>query len=185
MIDTVTGRFERLLMRDPFAPAVVMVRPGARDRVWVRAAIEHRAVRLAGLCTWAGLPSSAHVAFEGSNALDRMAAAFFILCSGRTLVIDGGAHGVADHVADMAIDDAFLAHPRGLVPPFTLRGISRSCDPAALLPRPVTHGELAAMVLAGRPPDGPMGEVLTALATGEPLAVNAGCEDDARATYAA
>ena len=70
MNTTVPRRFESLLERDPYSPAVVLIRPGARDRVWVRAAVEHRAVRIAGVCSLLGLASQARVAFSGHGAVN-------------------------------------------------------------------------------------------------------------------
>lgn len=178
MNTTVPRRFETLLERDPYAPAVVLVRPGARDRVWVRAAVEHRAVRIAGVCSLLGLPSQARVAFSGHGALDRMAAAWFVLATGRVLV-----EGTD---ADFLIDDALCRQSEIRTEPYTLRCTVQTSDPAAAMPTPMSHRDLLRLLMAGRAPETDLGQALQALALGEPLVLHAHADADPRAlVYAA
>lgn len=162
MIESVPHRFEALLDADPTAPAVVLVRPDGRERVWVRAAVEHRAVRLAGACAAAGVPAGVRLAFRGHGLLDRMATAWYALATGR-LLVDGD--------ADFTVDDEILRVSELEPRPYLLRACVRSSEPAAWLPGLLTHGELLRRALGGCLPSTPMGVVVTALATGRPLRV--------------
>lgn len=178
MISTVPRRFESLLERDPFAPALVLTRVGSRDRVWVRAAVEHRAVRLAGACALRGLASHARVAFTGHGALDRLAVSLFVLSTGRILVEAGE--------ADFAIDDEICRQAEVRSTPYTLRCTVQSGDPAADFTRLLSHGELFRQVIGGRAPASEMGRAVASLALGEPLIVQGDIAVDLRAlVYAA
>jgi hypothetical protein len=178
MNTTVPRRFESLLERDPYSPAVVLIRPGARDRVWVRAAVEHRAVRIAGVCSLLGLASQARVAFSGHGALDRMAAAWFVLATGRVLV-----EGTD---ADFEIDDALCRQSEIRTEPYSLRCTVQTSDPAVAMPTPHSHRELLRMLMSGRAPESDLGLALQALALGEPLLLHAAPDADPRAlVYAA
>jgi hypothetical protein len=168
MVTTVPRRFETLLETDPTAPALVLVRAGARDRVWIRAAVEHRAVRLAGAFARAGLPGDARVRFTGTGALDRLAVTYFALATGRVLLDDG----VVDAGA-FVVDDAALRSAAIAAEPYTLRTIVRSSDAALALPAIRTHGEVFRAIMAGHALASEIGRAIESLALGEPLVIDA------------
>lgn len=164
MIASVPRCFESMLEREPDAPAVVLVRPGGRDRVWVRAAVEHRAVRIAGVCARVGLAPHASVAIACQGALDRLAAAWFVLATGRILVLAGE--------ADFTIDDELCRQSEIRTEPYSIRCVVQPTDPAALLPAPVPHNELLRLVFSNAlPAESPLVQAVHALATGRPLEI--------------
>jgi hypothetical protein len=169
MITTVPRRFETLLEAEPMAPALVLVRSGARDRVWIRAAVEHRAVRLAGAFARAGLSGRARIRFAGAGALDRLAVAYFALATGRVLLDDG-----VDDPGAFVVDDDALRAAAIAAEPYALRSVVRSSDPALALPAVCSHGEVFRAVMAGHPFDSAIGRAIESLALGEPLVIDAG-----------
>ena len=154
MFATVPHRFTALLEEDPFAPALVLTRTGSRDRIWVRAAVEHRAVRIAGACAKRAVPFQARVAFTGHGTLDRLAASLFVLATGRILVDSPD--------ADFVIDDEICRESEvSASPAYVLRCVTRSSD----------HGELYRVAIGGRLPDSDFGRAIESLALGVPVQV--------------
>jgi hypothetical protein len=167
-IDSLPDTFARLIERDPGAPAVVLRRGEGRERIWTRAAVEHRAVRIAALCADLGLAADARVAITGHGALDVVATAFFLLATGRVLT--------TPEDAVLVVDDALLARAHELRQPYTLRAVVFGRDAAARLGGATfTHTGLlrAALRHDARLGDDLLGRCLHALATGEPLVVDA------------
>ncbi len=172
--DSLPACFEHLIWSDPGAPAVVLRRPGGRDRIWTRAAVEHRAVRIGALCAGLGLAADARVAITGHGALDVLAAAWYVLATGRLL---------CDGAAPFALDDATLARADGLREHYALRCAVMAFDAAAHLGgtayghRALLHAVLRDEVAA----DGLLlSRCLRALATGAPVVVEAAGLSNAR-----
>ena len=164
MFATVAHRFTALLEEDPFAPALVLTRTGSRDRIWVRAAVEHRAVRIAGACAKRAVPFQARVAFTGHGTLDRLAASLFVLATGRILVDSPD--------ADFVIDDEICRESEvSASPAYVLRCVTRSSDHAAVVTGLLTHGELYRVAIGGRLPDSDFGRAIESLALGVPVQV--------------
>lgn len=178
---TLPARFEDLLEADPFAPAVILVRPRRRDRLWARAAVEHHAIRIAGLCATLGLGPRDDVAICAGGALDVMATAWFVLASGRALT-------TADDA--LLLDDDRLAHARTISDDYALYSFAKPGDVALRLrDRTLTHATLLD-ALDGDDPVPPevsplLWAGLRALCTGEPLRVLADAAGDARAAVSA
>lgn len=173
-IDSLPACFERLIEMQPSAPAVILRRPGRRDRVWNRAAVEHRAVRIGMLCADLGLAADAAVAIAGHGALDVMGAAYFILATGRILT------DAPD--AALVLDDALLARADVLREPYRLRCVVHGSDAAAHLGGDrFTQAQLLRAARRSAPEDaGLLWRGLYALATGKPFVVDAGDRPDAR-----
>ena len=170
MIRSVPQQFEGLIEAAPLAPAVILVRPDRPDRVWVRAAVEHRAARVAAVCASLGLSSGAQVALELKGALDRLAAAYYVLATGRVLVPPGPNAFI--------LDARVISQSEVRAAPYALRSGARSADLATTIPRPLAHADLFALLLErGGPEDDPVWQALLGLATGKPLVVQA--DDDA------
>ncbi len=77
--ETLPARFEGKLLKDPYAPAIVLELESGRIRRWSRAAVEHRALRVASICLSRGTSTDARVGIVTTNRLDAMAAAYFTL----------------------------------------------------------------------------------------------------------
>ena len=164
MIRSVPQQFEGLIEAAPLAPAVILVRPDRPDRVWVRAA------RVAAVCASLGLSSGAQVALELKGALDRLAAAYYVLATGRVLVPPGPNAFI--------LDARVISQSEVRAAPYALRSVARSDDLATTIPRPLAHADLFALLLErGGPEDDPVWQALLGLATGKPLVVQA--DDDA------
>lgn len=172
MLATVPDRFASLLDEDPFAPALVLTRIGSRDWIWVRAAVEHRAVRLAGACISRGLATHGRVIFTGSGALDRLAASLFVLSTGRILV------DAAE--ADFAIDDAICRESEVWSNPYMLRCTVQPSDRAAVFTHLLDHGTLFRQAMGRCLAETDAGQAIESLALGEPLLVRGDRAADAR-----
>jgi hypothetical protein len=167
-IDSLPASFEQLIWTDPAAPAVVLRRRDGRDRIWTRAAVEHRAVRIGALCAALGLAADARVAIAGHGALDVLASAWYVLATGRLLCEPAE--------AQFTLDDAVLARAVGLHEHYALRCAVMALHPAARLGGATftQQGLLHAVVREDvRLERGLLARCLHALATGEPVVVEA------------
>jgi hypothetical protein len=176
--DSVPGCFEGLLGAEPHAPAVILVRADGRRRVWTRAAVEHRAVRLGAYIAGRHLGRNDAVAVTTTGALDTMAAVYLLLASGRRLASPGDAlHRIGDE--DFATAD--LGSQRYQIACAVVGG------DAAMLSggRFIRHRDLLARASNGRVEPGLQPDLvaraLVALATGAPLTVEG---DGLRAVFA-
>lgn len=141
--ETLPGRFESRLDEDPFAAAVTLRRPNGVVRVWTRAAVEHRAVRVGAFCAQEGLAAGARVAVTASGALDALAVVWFTLASGRVLA--------TPDLADFVVDDQRLAGVPRLQEGYTLRSLVLPKDPAlAFRDEVVDHAALTKLVAEPR-----------------------------------
>jgi hypothetical protein len=173
--DSLPASFEQLIRTDPSAPAVILRRRDGRDRIWTRAAVEHRAVRIGALCARLGLAANAHVAIVGQGVLDVLAAAWYVLATGRVLCEAGA--------AQFTLDDATLARADGLREHYALRCAVMAFDTAARLGGGAyTQLGLLDAVLREEPRLGAnlLSRCLRALATGEPVVVEAAGRPNAR-----
>ena len=142
-VSTIPHFAEALLAEAPEAPALVLRRAGARDRVWCRAAVEHRAVGIAGFCVAQGLRANAAVLITAVGPLDVMAAVWFVLATGRRL------GGLPD--AAFALDDAAFQRARADRADYTLCTTVGPADPALAEPAGWSHERLMGAVLNEEP----------------------------------
>ncbi len=169
MRETIPGRFESHLSEDPYAPAVVVYGDLGRVRRWTRAAIEHRALKVATFCAAHGVAADARVCVSTADPVDAMACAYFVLATGRALA-------VAEE-ADLVLDAEALASPFGIDPEYALCAVASPEDPASYAPERLLHDELAERVEVARSTGlgRDLDAVLDALWRGTPFRV-----DDAR-----
>lgn len=161
---TLPGRFEALLDDNPLAPSIILTRPNGRKRVWARAAIEHRAVRIGAYCASVGLPVGARVKIHARGALNVLSGIFFILASGRILAHQGP--------TDLTLDELILANLASISGSYTLRNIALPSEQAvAVGDRCIDHACLLDEVENKVPL--PISQLCTHalyhLATGEPI----------------
>ncbi len=162
-MESVPSRFEQLLFDVPDAPAVVRVRKGGRRRVWSRAAVEHRAIRVAIYCTEQGLAAGARVSVAATDPVDRMGAIFFVLASGRILS--------SPERADLVLSPDTFGWTLGETQEdYLLRSVVAPGDPALDFGELLSHAELAEALLTREPLfESPLQRAAQALLTGEPL----------------
>ncbi|MCB9535085.1 MAG: hypothetical protein H6704_02390 [Myxococcales bacterium] len=179
MAPTVPARFEHLLSEDPFAAAVVLERGGAPDRVWNRAAIEHRATVIGGLCAALGLGATAPVAVRVRSAVDCIAAVHFVLASGRSLA--------AEAEGAFVIDDHLLGRMGAQRHPYTLCTAVGPADRALEGAAPWSHARLLSALGSGVPvPVAPaVGRALGVLVSGKAWRVQGRAAADGRSASAA
>lgn len=179
MAPSVPAQFERLLAQDPLAPAVVLERVGVPDRVWNRAAVEHRATILGGLCADRGLTSDAPVVVRVQSAVDCIAAVYFALATGRPLA--------AEAEGAFVIDDALLGRLGAQRHPYTLCTAVVPADRALLGAATWSHARLLNAVLTGAPvPVSPgVARALDVLVSGQAWQVKGRAAADSRSVSAA
>jgi hypothetical protein len=179
MAPTVPAQFERLLSDEPLAAAVVLERGGAPDRVWNRAAIEHRATIIGGLCAARSLAAGAPVRVRVRSAVDCIAAVYFALATGRPLA--------AEAEDAFVIDDRLLLRLGAQRHRYTLCTAVGPADRALEGPAPWSHARLLSAMTSGAPvPVSPaVGRALGVLVTGKPWRVAGRAAADGRSASAA
>ena len=135
---TVPGRFEAHLAKDPFAPALEIYRANGRSRKWTRAAIDHHAIRIGSLCAAYGLGAEARVAINLDDPLKSMAAAYYVLGTGRVLTLPDA--------AELVIDGTLVSQPYGVDPEYVMRVLVCEDDPAVCVGELVDQAGLARLV---------------------------------------
>lgn len=161
---SIPALFDALLVRDPYAPMVILRRP-QRVRIHNRAAVEHRAVQIQSLWSEQGVPTDARIAVDCKEPMNCLGVLVCVLSTGRQLCAQADADLV---VTDRSVRKrAEISHSRSgalLVP---------STAPAARFGAVLDHGELLA-ALDGRPLLDPfLWRCLKALANGRPVIVDA------------